>query len=88
MAKSLPIHDQDCECLKVCKKLGGVYEKCHKGSSSILHERCSIESRQLLLQRESQIPSKLSKTISFIERITLWLIAIGGFVLALIAILK
>ena len=80
-------YEDDCECLEICKKLGGTYAQCYKDENMIILKRCSVETRKLLLQKHSQEPSRLSKTISRIERISLWLIALGGLIIALIALL-
>jgi len=70
------------------KKLNNAHEKCSAGAISLKNPRCSVETRQLLLQNNSQVPSMTKKVVLTIERITLWLVAIGGFVIALIAILR
>ncbi|MCL1988872.1 MAG: hypothetical protein FWG64_13030 [Firmicutes bacterium] len=75
----MPTYEQDCECLAICKELGGTYKMCY-ATSIILNKRCSIEARQLLLQRDKQKPSKVAKAISTVERTTLWAIAVGSLI--------
>jgi hypothetical protein len=81
-------YDDDCECLKVCVKLGNVGKKCYKGASKFSDTRCREDTRQLLLHREAQVPSRLAKTIWQIERATLWLVAVAGLVIAILALVK
>ena len=84
---NMPTYEDYCECLGVCKKLGGTYGKCYKGENMMIHKRCPVDSRKLLLQKHSQEPSRFSKAISRIERISLWLIALSGLIIAIIALL-
>ena len=41
-----PMYDEDCELLKICKSLGSTYKRCYKGCSTLLYERCSVETKQ------------------------------------------
>ena len=79
-------YEDDCECLEICKKLGETYGKCYKDSNMMIHKRCPVDSRKILLQKHSQEPSRFSKAISRIERISLWLIALGGLIIAIVAL--
>ena len=49
----IPTYDEDCECLEICRKLGGTYERCHKGASTLISRRCSADTRQSLLQNDA-----------------------------------
>ena len=82
---NVPKYHEDCECLEICKKIGKTYDVCYK--DAVIADRCPGHTRQLLLQQNSQEPSQFSKVVSRMERITLWFIAVGGFVIALIALL-
>lgn len=62
-------HDEDCECLEICERLGNTYEKCHKGANSFTSLRCPIIERQKLLQNQ-----KLGKK----SRIKGFLLFVGG----------
>lgn len=53
MGVTFPDYDNDCECLEICKKLNSTYDRCYKGASTILHDRCSKPQRQMILQNNS-----------------------------------
>ena len=46
------------------------------------------DSDELIEYLEDKVPSKFLRIMSAIERITLWLVAIGSFIIALIALSK
>ena len=83
--KSLPTHKVDCICVDICKNLGVASHKCYADALTI-YSRCSFEQQQNLLYQEAQKPSKLKRVASFIERGTLWLFALCGFIALLITI--
>lgn len=46
-----PVYDEDCDMVDICESIGNTYNVCYKGCEIIGCDRCSIDTRQQILQQ-------------------------------------
>lgn len=46
-----PVYDEDCDMIDICEDIGATYEVCYKGCDMIGCDRCSIDTKQQILQQ-------------------------------------
>lgn len=48
-----PKYDEDCDMLEICESIGATYNVCYKGCDIMGCDRCSIDTRQNILQQHN-----------------------------------
>lgn len=46
-----PVYDEDCDMIEICDSIGATYNICYKGAEVIGCKRCSIDTKQQILQQ-------------------------------------
>lgn len=46
-----PRYDEDCDMVDICESIGATYKVCYKGCDMIGCDRCSIDTKQRILQQ-------------------------------------
>lgn len=46
-----PVYDEDCDMIEICDSIGATYNICYKGAGMIGCKRCSIDTKQQILQQ-------------------------------------
>lgn len=46
-----PVYDEDCDMIEICDSIGATYNICYKGAEMIVCKRCSVDTKQQILQQ-------------------------------------
>jgi len=76
-----PVHEDDCECIHICEKLGDAYNKCYKDTCVLTSIRCSSSERKQIIQNHKA--RKENRLIMLIATATL-LATIAGILIPLL----
>ena len=80
----IPLHEDDCECLDICLKLGRTYERCYKGVDILIGKRCEVIQRQLLLQSAiTENQNKRKTNVALIIAVLSLFVGAAGLIVAL-----
>lgn len=82
-----PKYDEDCDMLEICESIGATYNVCYKGCDILTCNRCSIDTKQNILQQynaqklaeqNAQLQRKENKKSAFRSWVQLILAALLG----------